>query len=125
MPEVIVTTMALPVGIAVPRNIVSAVINPSIHYLGDAPPSDGGPPNNGYITGVCLENGIPLGGCTVYLYYKPSGELIRTTESDGAGNFQFFSLNSSLTDYYAVAIHDTGITSYNLLSYSNIQPDAI
>lgn len=125
MADVIVNSIAIPIGMAIPQTIVSAVINLHTHYLGDEPPDDGGPPNNGYITGVCLEGGVPIGGCTVYLYYKPTGELIRTAESDGSGQFAFYSLNSALTDYYAVAILDTGVTSYNLSCQSNIQPEAI
>lgn len=92
------------------------------HHIATQPPYEGGPPNNGTISGVCIENNVPVGGCKVHLYYKPTGELIRTMFSEGDGTFTFADLNQNIDEYYAVALLDGAPIVYNFVTHANIRP---
>ena len=92
------------------------------HHVATQPPYEGGPPNNGTISGVCIENNVPVGGCKVHLYYKPTGELIRTMYSEGDGTFTFEGLNQNIDEYYAVALLDGAPIVYNFVTHANLRP---
>lgn len=60
---------------------------------------------DGTIAGQVQENGVPVVGRTVFLYYRPTGRLITQTKSDSSGNYSFTGLEPGVNKYFVVAIN--------------------
>jgi hypothetical protein len=64
--------------------------------------------------------GVNQVGSCVYLYYRPTGKLIKQTKTDASGNFSFSLLDANDTaNYFAVAITDDA-GDYNALIFDKL-----
>lgn len=61
---------------------------------------------SGSITGTVKENGNPVAGKLVGLYYRPSMQLIMSLRSGVAGAYSFTGLEPGSTDYFIIAINN-------------------
>jgi hypothetical protein len=85
-------------------------VNPT--YFG-ANLADMRPNLSGRIQGVVTENSIPVPGARVLLYWRPSGQLVGTSFTDGDGYYEFAGLIPD-PGVYAVVVQDkAGGTQYN------------
>lgn len=85
-------------------------------------------PTNGAISGTVEEETSPgvyaaKAGITVRLYWRPTGQLIATTTSDGSGLFSFSGLDPTATAlYFTLAFDDTAGTVYNIVPADLLTP---
>lgn len=61
---------------------------------------------DGTISGVVKENGLPVSGKHVALYYRISLQLISTTESGIGGVYSFAGLETGSSEYFIVSLND-------------------
>jgi hypothetical protein len=77
------------------------------------------------LMGSTLSGNVKVGGVNqanspVYLYYRPTGKLIKATKTDVSGNFSFSLLDANDAQaYFAVAITDDA-GDYNALIYDKL-----
>lgn len=64
-----------------------------------------GIPITGSIQGQVQENGVAVANRRVFLYYRPTGQLISQTMSDTSGNYSFTSLEPGVNKYYIVGLN--------------------
>lgn len=60
---------------------------------------------SGTISGQVREEGTPVAGRKVLLYYRPTNVLIMRTISDASGNFTFTGLEAGANHYYVTSIN--------------------
>jgi hypothetical protein len=64
--------------------------------------------------------GVNQNNSSVYLYYRPTGKLIKQTKTDASGNFSFSLLDANDTaNYFVVAITDDA-GDYNALIFDKL-----
>lgn len=61
---------------------------------------------NGTISGVVQENGLPVSGKRIALYYRISLTLISTTESGIGGVYSFSGLETGSSEYFIISLND-------------------
>jgi hypothetical protein len=72
------------------------------------------------LSGSVKVGGVNQVGSCVYLYYRPTGKLIKQTKTDASGNFSFSLLDANDTaNYFAVAITDDA-GDYNALIFDKL-----
>lgn len=79
----------------------------------------------GTISGKVMLNNIAMPNEKVFLYYRPTGQLIYSTKSDVSGNFTFKNLDRSSNQYFSISYLKGPFTDpekYNALVYDLLQP---
>jgi hypothetical protein len=76
----------------------------------------------GVISGVVLENGVPVPNCIVYMYYRRNGAMVGRRYTPANGTFSFGGLRVGVRDYLVVALDPDAPPDYNSLIYDRIAP---
>lgn len=79
------------------------------------------PDGSGSITGSVQVLGTAQAYKKVHLYWRDNGEKIKTTLTDGSGNFSFTELDVNTNKYFVVATTDHA-NGYNAIVYDKITP---
>lgn len=75
----------------------------------------------GALSGVVEESAVPLSRCMVRVYYRPSGQLIRSVLTAANGSFTVPGLDPTDTqNYFAIAFDPAGGTQYNAIIFDRL-----
>jgi hypothetical protein len=78
----------------------------------------------GVISGFVTISSVPVAGCRVCLFYRPTCEFIKIAITDALGYYEFDGLDETADinhDYFAVAIDPNGLgTQYNSLIWDRL-----
>lgn len=74
----------------------------------------------GTISGQIQEDGTPVSGKHVYLFYRPLNRLIIHTISDSNGNYTFTGLEPNSNQYYVVSLNNLPL-SYDAVIHDTIR----
>jgi hypothetical protein len=72
--------------------------------------------------GTVTEAGEPVVHCEVFLFWRPNMMKIGRTLTDASGAWSFTKLDSTRSDYVAVAKDPVTGTQYNDIIYSMLTP---
>lgn len=61
----------------------------------------------GFIAGIAKQDGLPLPGATIRLYYEPTGVMIEQQRASASGSFHFDRLDPNANDFQIIAQHET------------------
>lgn len=61
----------------------------------------------GFIAGIAKQDGLPLPGATVRLYFEPTGIMIEQQRANDSGAFRFERLDPTAPDFQIIAQHGT------------------
>lgn len=75
----------------------------------------------GSLSGKVQVESIDTPNIQVRLYYRPTGQIIKSTFTNSSGVWTFEGLETGSDDYYVLAVDPDGGTSYNVVVYDRVE----